>query len=120
MRLPNFSMSASKRIFCFWRIARFFFCAAFAPAQGDALGAIRTWCWLNEHTHFVLAFIARRRLAHDLLPAGLLLILVKIADPLRLSRSHQPVITGRLDSRQVLRVRQRPIKDYSAPQRTEP
>jgi len=112
MRLPNFSMSASKRISCFWRIARFFFCAAFAPAQGDALGAIRTLCRLNEHTHFVLAFIARRRLAHDFLPASLLFILIKIADPLRLSRSHQPVITGRLDSRQVLGVGHATIDDH--------
>jgi len=61
-------------------------------------------CWLNQYTHFVLAFIARRRLAQDLLPAGLLFILIKIADPLRLSRGHQPVITGRLDSCQVLGV----------------
>src|SRR5260370_37147723 len=54
--------------------------------------------------HFVLAFIARRRLAHGLLPAGLLFILIKIADPLRVSRGRQPVITARLDSCQVLGV----------------
>jgi predicted RecB family nuclease len=44
----------------------------------------------------VLAFIARGSFSHDLLPASLLFILVKIADPLRLSSGHQFTFTNKL------------------------
>jgi hypothetical protein len=50
---------------------------ALAPAQGHALGAIGTLCRLNQHTHFVLAFVARGSLARDLLPASLLFLLIE-------------------------------------------
>ena len=79
-----------------------FFRTTLAPAQCHALRTVGAMCRLEQYAHFLLAFIARRRLTEDLSPTFLLFKLLMIADPFLLSCGHQPVTARFPDTRQVL------------------